>query len=165
VGEEERTVGERAFRRAMGRFATGVTVVAVDSPDGVVGMTANALASVSLDPILVLVCVEHRARIWRYMLPSRMFSINVLRADQETVSRYFAGGWREGMTITHRFEAWAGAPRLVGALAAVRCVVDRVFEGGDHGIVLSRVSAVHEGEPPEDPLLFFGGRYMKLNEP
>ncbi|MDQ7849593.1 MAG: flavin reductase family protein [Armatimonadota bacterium] len=150
-----------AFRRVMGLFATGVTVLAVEIPDGVHGMTANAVASVSLDPILVLVCVDRRARTRQYLQTGRPFSINILRQEQEPLSRYFAGAWRYAGAPEFRFQRWAHGPLLVGALASVGCRVERLVEAGDHTIVLGAVTGLHQGEPG-DPLLFFGGRYRRL---
>ncbi len=152
----------RAFRRTMGLLATGVTVVAAQTFDGLVGMTANAVTSVSLDPLLVLVCVDHKARIHPHLVVDRPFSINFLRDDQEVLSRFFAGGWRDRPDPEFRFTAWAETPLLVGALAALRCIVDRLFDGGDHDIVIGRVIDLYEGPQPWNPLLFYAGRYRRL---
>lgn len=152
----------KAFRRTMGLFATGVTVLAAQGPDGLVAMTANAISSVSLDPLLVLACVDHKARFAAHLAPGLVFSINFLRDDQEVLSRYFAGGWRDHPVPEHRFEPWGGAPRLVGALAAVRCDVDRLYDGGDHWIVMGRAVGLHEGTAPWNPLLFYAGRYRRV---
>lgn len=152
----------RAYRRTMGLFATGVTVVAVYTADDVLGMTANAVCSLSLDPLLVLVCVDRQARLAGHLVEGVPFSINILRDDQEVLSRYFSGGWRDLPTPEFRFEAWDGAPRLVGALATVRCAVARLYDGGDHHIVIGRVLDLHEGGSPGNPLLFFAGRYRRL---
>lgn len=146
----------------MGLFATGVTVVAVHEDGGVVGMTANSVTSVSLDPMLALVCVDHGARIAPYLIVGRRFAVNFLRDDQEVLSRYFASGWRYRPLPEFRFETWGGTPRLVGALAAVRCQVDRVYDGGDHHIVVGRILELSEGPSPWNPLLFFAGRYRRL---
>ena len=151
-----------AFRRTMGLFATGVTVLATDTPKGIVAMTANAISSVSLVPPLVLACVDHQARFAAYLADGLSYTINFLRDDQEVLSRYFAGGWRDLPAPEFRFEPWSGAPRLVGALGAVRCEMRRVSEGGDHWIVVGRVVALHEGVAPWNPLLFYAGRYRRL---
>lgn len=152
----------RVFRRTMGLFATGVTVLATHTPDGVVAMTANAISAVSLEPLLVLACVDHRARLAAHLAPGLPFSINFLRDDQEVLSRYFAGGWRDHPAPEFRFESWDGTPRLVGALAAVRCDVDRLHDGGDHWIVVGRVVGLDEGTAPWNPLLFYAGRYRRV---
>ncbi|MGQ0569999.1 MAG: flavin reductase family protein [Armatimonadota bacterium] len=159
---EDAAPDARAFRRTVGLFATGVTVVAVQTPDGIIGMTANAVTSVSLDPLLVLVCVDHTARLSSHLAVGGPFSINVLRDDQEVLSRYFASGWRDLPPPEFRFEPWGAAPRLVGALAAIRCVVERLYDGGDHGIVIGRVVGLHIGGTQQNPLLFFAGRYRRL---
>jgi flavin reductase (DIM6/NTAB) family NADH-FMN oxidoreductase RutF len=146
----------------MGLFATGVAVVSIRVDAEILGMTANSVTSVSLTPPLVLVCIDLRARIAPHMTVGRAFAINFLRDDQEVLSRYYAGGWREHPQPEHRFAAWNGAPRLVGALASVRCDVYRVDDGGDHHIVIGRALELMEGSPPWTPLLFFAGRYRRL---
>ena len=148
----------------MGLFVTGVTVVAVDVPEGVHGMTANAVASVSLDPMLVLVCVDKRARMHGQLAVGRTFTINILRQDQEPLSRYFAGRWPRTPTPEFRFRRWEHGPLLVGALATVGCQMEQLLEGGDHTLVLGRVTGLHQGETGR-PLIFFGGRYRHLREP
>ncbi|MDR7521289.1 MAG: flavin reductase family protein [Armatimonadota bacterium] len=154
-----------AFRRTIGLFATGVSVVALQTPDGVAGMTANAICSVSLEPLLVLVCVDRKARLARDLGVGRPFSINILREDQEVLSRYFGGGWHDLPPPEFRFEDWDGTPRLVGALASIRCAVDRLHDGGDHWIVLGRVVGLFEASGPSHPLIFYAGRYRRLAPP
>ena len=147
----------------MGLFATGVTVMAVDVAGGTHGMTANAVSSVSLEPLLLLVCVDHRARLHEQLTVGRAFSVNVLREEQEPLSRYFAGSWPASRPPEFRFQRWEGGPLLVGALAAAGCRVAGLLDGGDHTIVLGEVIGLHTGEPGS-PLLFFGGRYRHLKE-
>ncbi len=159
------TLDPRVFRRTMGLFATGVTVVAARTADGVVAMTANAVSSVSLDPLLVLVCVDHRARLAGHLAVGLPFSINLLRDEQEVLSRYFGGGWRDHPAPEFRFEVWDAAPRLIGALAAIRCDVDRLYDGGDHHILVGAVRSLVEGPDPWNPLLFYAGRYRRLAPP
>lgn len=156
------TPDAKAYRRTIGLFASGVAVLAVDTAAGVLAMTANAITSVSLSPLLLLACVDRRARIHSHLVPGRVFSVNVLRDDQEVLSRYFAGGWRDRPAPEHRFEAWSGAPRLVGAVATLRCVVDHVLDGGDHSIVLAQVVGLYEDDAQHNPLLFFAGRYRRI---
>ncbi|HEU5298505.1 MAG TPA: flavin reductase family protein [bacterium] len=151
------------FRRIMGRFATGVTVVGAEHGGEVHGMTANAVTSVSLDPLLVLVCVARQARMMRFVEQAAGFSVNILSHDQEALSRYFAGSWAGASPPEFRFVPWEGGPRLVGAIAALGCRVERLVEAGDHWIVLGRVDALHEGDPGAEPLLFYGGKYRRLS--
>lgn len=155
----------RHYRRVIGLFATGVTVIVTQVGDECHGMTANAVTSLSLDPLLLIVCVDKRARMAKLLEPGEAFTVNILREDQETLSRYFAGGARQGMPRPDfDFAAWHGAPRLADCLAALACRVDRVLEGGDHWVVIGRVVDMHEGGPPLRPLLFFGGAYGQLSE-
>jgi flavin reductase (DIM6/NTAB) family NADH-FMN oxidoreductase RutF len=155
----------------MGCFATGVTIITVDLEGGghgeVHGMTANAFVSVSLDPLLVLVCVDHSARTHAHLHAKKRFGINVLSADQQAISEYYA---RPDRTHEHaeteagaRFVRTArGTPMLHGALAFLECRLHSAEEAGDHTIFIAEVEdvVVHNG----DPLLFFRGEYRKVGE-
>ena len=155
------------FRRAMGSFATGVTIITVDLDGEVHGMTANAFASVSLDPPLVLVCVDHKTRTHAHLHAKKRFGINVLSAGQRAISEYYA---RPDRSHEHaeteagaRFERTRhGTPMLRGALAYLECRLHSAQEAGDHTIFISEVEhvVVREG----DPLLFFKGKYRKAGE-
>ena len=151
------------FRRMMGLFATGVTVVAAQHGGEMHGMTANAVTSVSLEPLLVLVCIAREARMMRFVEQAGGFSINILTHDQEVLSRYFAGSWTPASPPEFRFLPWEGGPRLVGALGTLGCRTERRIEAGDHWIVLGRVTALHEGDPGGQPLLFYGETYRRLS--
>jgi flavin reductase (DIM6/NTAB) family NADH-FMN oxidoreductase RutF len=151
------------FRRVMGLFATGVTVVGAEQDGEVHGMTANAVTSVSLAPLLVLVCIGRQARMMRFVERSQGFSINILSHDQEALSRYFAGSWAGASPPEFRFVPWEGGPRLIGALGSLGCRVEARVEAGDHWIVLGRVQALHEGDPGVQPLLFYGGKYHRVS--
>ncbi len=153
----------REFRRTMGLFATGVTILATTKTDGaVIGMTANAVASVSLDPLLVLVCVQKSARIMSHLLNTAVFSLNILSAEQVALSDFFAGLWNGDEPPPFEFEEWEGGPLLKGCLGAIGCQRHEVLDGGDHWIVLGKVIALHRGDPASDPLIFFGGKYRNL---
>jgi len=153
------------FRKAMGCFATGVTIITVDLDGEVHGMTANAFASVSLDPMLVLVCVDHTTRTHAHLHAKKRFGINVLCEDQRAISEYYARPER-----THeeaeaeagaRFDRTAhGTPILHGALAYLECHLQSAQQAGDHTIFIAEVEevVVREGQP----LLFFRGKYRKV---
>jgi flavin reductase (DIM6/NTAB) family NADH-FMN oxidoreductase RutF len=151
----------------MGGFATGVTIITLDLDGEVHGMTANAFASVSIDPLLVLVCVDHSTRTHAHMHAKKRFGINVLCEDQRAISEYYA---RPARTHEHaeaeagaRFERTShGTPMLEGALAYLECRLHSSEEAGDHTIFIAEVEdvVVREG----DPLLFFRGKYRKVGE-
>jgi flavin reductase (DIM6/NTAB) family NADH-FMN oxidoreductase RutF len=153
-----REVGPDRFRAVMGRFATGVTVVTVSSPDGPVGLTANAVCSLSLDPVLLLVCLDNSARTLPVVREVGRFGVNVLRADQEELARLFASKRPES-------EKFAGVPHTVhdgipvieGALAWVGCRLEQLIPGGDHTIGIGAVEAAEAGHG--EPLLWFRGGY------
>lgn len=157
------SIDPREFRRAIGAFATGVTVVATDVGGEVHAMTANAISSLSIDPLLVLVCVGKRARMSAFLESTNGFSINILREENRALSDYFAGGWKEEAPPPFRFIHWEGGPRLEGCLAAIGCQTHELVEGGDHWIVIGKVVALHQGIEPRHPLLFYGGRYSRLD--
>lgn len=144
-------------------FATGVTVIAAEVKDETLAMTANAVTSVSLDPLLVLVCVGKQARLAGFLDDVTGFSINVLREDQQALSTYFAGGWREPEPPPFRFVPWGTAQRLEGCLAAVACRSYEIVPGGDHWIVVGEVVDTHIGIEPHRPLLFYAGQYGRAN--
>lgn len=153
-----------AFRRTLGHLATGVTIVTTRIDGGTHGMTANAVVSVSLNPPLILVCLDRRARMTGYVAASGRFGINLLRESQAPVSRYFARSWRSPQPPEHRFEEWAGVPYLAGSLGALSCRVAQQIDGGDHVIVIARVVGLRLDDPTGAPLLFYRGKYAALTE-
>lgn len=155
-----------AFRRVMGQFATGVTVITVQHGDHVHGMTANAFTSVSLDPPLVLFCVTRTARMAALIREVRGFAINILAEHQQDVSRQFAGSRKDDPAQAVSLQHGPVAPLIDGALAAISCTTEAIHEGGDHWIVVGRVVNVHEPlqGPSRDPLVFFRSRYQELVE-
>ena len=151
----------------MGCFATGVTIITLDLKDEVHGMTANAFASVSLDPPLVLVCVDASTRTHAHMHAKKRFGINVLGQNQRAISEYYARPERDHQHA----EAEAGArfdrthhgtPLLHGSLAYLECRLHSSQQAGDHTIFIAEVEdvVVLEG----DPLLFFRGTYRKVGD-
>jgi flavin reductase (DIM6/NTAB) family NADH-FMN oxidoreductase RutF len=155
---------EAAFRAVMARFATGVAVVTSSGPAGPAGMTANALASLSLDPLLVMVGFELQSRTLAAVQHSRRFAINVLASEQEPMSRIFAGKQPEPEKFALcAFNECSGVPVLEGALAWLCCEVHAIYPGGDHVIVVGNVGEM--GGSGGEPLLFYGGRYHRLTAP
>jgi len=156
-------IDPRQFRQTMGFFATGVTIIATEVEGEIHAMTANAVTSLSLDPMLVLVCIGKLARMANRLRACGGFSINILREDQRALSTYFAGSWKEETPPPFRFVPWEGNPRLEGALAALGCHRYEVVEGGDHWIVIGEVIGLMTGIEPHHPLLFYGGRYGQVD--
>jgi len=160
------TVDVGAFRRAMGSFPTGVTVVTVASDDGNVhGITVSSFSSVSLDPMLVLVCLNETSRGVSLIERAGAFVVNVLSARQRDVSRWFANRYRPaGSTMFDGvpFEPGVtGCPVLVDATASFECRLRQSHRAGDHLIMLGEVIAlVHR--PQLEPLIFHAGSYKSL---
>ena len=153
-------IDPNAFKRTMGLFATGVTVITVQANESIFGMTANAVALVSLDPLLVLVCINRHARMCSRIIDAGRFAINILSHDQEAISRHFAGSPGEGMQI--RFSEMNSVPTLSDSLATLVCTVDRLFDGGDHIIVLGHVDALGRAMHGKAPLLYYASQYWHI---
>jgi flavin reductase (DIM6/NTAB) family NADH-FMN oxidoreductase RutF len=146
------------FREVFGRFATGVAVITTAGPAGAGGMTANAICSLSLDPLLALVCFENRARTLPIVREAGRFAVNILGEGQEHVARLFASKLPEEEkleTVEHRIEA--GIPIIEGTLAWAVCELRELIAGGDHTIAIGEVVALALGDG--EPLLWYAGRY------
>ncbi|HEX3320676.1 MAG TPA: flavin reductase family protein [Terriglobales bacterium] len=158
------SLNQADFRKAMGSFATGVTVITIDQEGEIHGMTANAFTSVSLDPMLVLVCVDHRARTHAHLHARKRFGVNVLASHQRSISEYYA---RTTAKHQHAEEAGArfertghGTPVLQEALAYLECKLHSAQDAGDHTIFIGEVEdvVVREG----NPLTYFRGKYRHV---
>ena len=156
----------KEFRTLLGRFATGVTVVTADNSGVRRGMTANAFSSLSLDPPLVLVCVDQRATFFNVIRGAKKFIVNFLSEDQKKTSDWFAGKGKdaEDQFACIPFEIGEnGAPLLTGSLANLECDTYEELPGGDHTIVVGRVTRTVSEEKAQLPLLFYGGLYRKMD--
>jgi flavin reductase len=153
------------FRKALGLFTTGVTVVTVErAPSSARGMTANSFTSVSLDPMLILICVEKRAAILPMLEKKKRFGVSVLKEGHEAISEYFAKGAQtaeaeQRLSIRYRWTP-GGIPVLEGTLLQLSCEVVASHIAGDHTIFVGEVAEaeIHEGKP----LLYFGGEYRHM---
>lgn len=146
------------FREVFGRFATGVAVITVSGPMGTGGMTANALCSLSLDPMLALVCFQNNARTLPLVREAGRFAVNVLTAAQQEIARVFASKLPEAEKldrVPHRIEH--GVPLLEDTHAWAVCSLRELIAGGDHTIAIGEVVALDIGGG--EPLLWYGGRY------
>jgi 3-hydroxy-9,10-secoandrosta-1,3,5(10)-triene-9,17-dione monooxygenase reductase component len=146
------------FREVFGRFATGVAVITSTGPHGSGGMTANALCSLSLDPLLALVCFENRARTLPIVRDAGRFGVNILSSQQEGLAEIFASKLPEAEKlegVEHRLQC--GVPIIEGALAWAACELRELIAGGDHTIGIGEVVALGLGDG--DPLLWYAGGY------
>lgn len=155
-------VSPDAFRTALRKFASGVTIVTVSAGEELHGMTASSFASVSLVPPLVLVCLDKTSRTLTLVAQSGSFAVNVLSSDQREASRAFSRpGTKPFESISHRSGA-NGAPVLDDAIAVLECSTYQVFEAGDHEVVLGEVTAATI--PGGDPLVYYDGAYRSLSD-
>lgn len=147
-------------RQIMGRFATGVTVVTTRYDDQISGMTANAVMSLSLDPPLIVVSVDCNSNMHGHLKRGQCYAINVLKRDQEELSRRFAKPGPKDFSDLKLTVAETGAPIFIDALAYVDCRVVEVVRAGDHDMFIGEPVAgtTHEGKP----LIFYSGQYSQL---
>lgn len=149
------------FRQLLGRFATGVTVLTTRAPDGrPLGMTASAIASVSLEPPLVLVCVDRRHDMHAALAAGQGFVLNILAADQEALSRRFAAETDDRFDGIGYAESERGFPVLDGTVASIECEQHGSFPGGDHAVFVGAVTGGSVTDRP--PLLYYRGGYANL---
>lgn len=157
-------VDQATFRRVMSLFTTGVTVITVQRRDLMHGMTANSVTSLSLDPPLVLFSVGKSARMAGLLDGADGFAINILAADQENISRHFAGNEKDEASQIELLRRGPVAPLVPGSLGALSCTIEEMHEGGDHWIVVGKVVALHDDlcGSETQPLVFFRSRYAQL---
>lgn len=159
----EMPVDPLEFRRTLGCFVTGVTVVtAMDERGQPRGLTANAFSSLSLDPTLILVCVDHGSDTFPVISAAPSFAVNILGEEQREISQRFAGKGESKFEGLSYHPGETGAPLLDGALAVIECDVAQFYPEGDHTIFIGAVRRVEHG--PGKPLLFFRGNYASLPE-
>jgi len=171
-----------AYREVLGRFATGVTVVTAfcddDAGDGGCGQlahapgehawgtTVNAFSSVSLDPPLVLVCIGHERSIHPVIAAAGRFAVNILGEDSQQLSDCFAGAPsalpRSAFCNAPHHAGRAGTPVLDASIAHLECAVERAVDAGDHTIYIGRVLGASSSDDDELPLLYFRGRYLRI---
>ncbi|WP_420478541.1 flavin reductase family protein [Brevundimonas sp. FT23028] len=156
---EHPTDETRAYRRALGSFATGVCVVTADSPQGPLGLTINSFTSVSLEPRLLLWCIDEQSERWPVFAAADRFAVHVLPAGDEQIAARFARG--VALLDPHEFERRPdGPPCLPEALARFECAVHDRIQMGDHMVIVGRVETYATAEG--DALTFWRGRYGSL---
>jgi 3-hydroxy-9,10-secoandrosta-1,3,5(10)-triene-9,17-dione monooxygenase reductase component len=160
------TLEPRSFKDTVGLFATGVTVITTGGVDGTAyGVTVSSFTSVSLDPPLILVCLDKQLGGLEQFLVGRPFVVNILGEDQETISNFFATSgtdrsWECGLYD----KTAAGAPFLPNCLGWIECGLQTTHPGGDHAILVGEVETVRQGPDAAErsPLLYHRGRYNRL---
>ncbi|MFD7434535.1 flavin reductase family protein [Streptomyces sp. NPDC059861] len=159
---ERAPVDQREFRRVLGSFATGVTVVTAPAADGPAGFACQSFSSLSLDPPLVAFMVGRTSTTWPRVARAGVFCVNVLSAGQGELCRGFAvSGADKFAGVAHDPAPLSGSPRLAGTLAWIDCTIHAVHTGGDHLIVVGRVDALGAGSGEGGaPLLFHNGRFL-----
>ena len=157
------SINKDEFRHALGRFASGVTVITTKDNSGRLhGITVSAFSSVSLNPPLILVCIEKKAGSHQAFEESDFFNVNILEESQQHFSDHFASHLPDKFSGVEYFETEKGLPFLKDALVHLECKLIYAHAGGDHTIFVGEIekSAVSDG----NPLIYFHGNYRKLNK-
>lgn len=159
VNFEDSSTNPKQFRNALGRFATGVTIITTCTPDGKrEGMTANSFSAVSLDPPLILWSIRNEAPSLQSFLDAGAFAINILTQEQAGLSHHFASPMEDKFADVTVTEGHRGCPLIPSALAHFECELEQAIPAGDHQIILGRVIAAAYDDAAQ-PLLFSTGRY------
>jgi len=154
-------IDPRELRNVMGHFATGVTIITTKDIFGKpFGLTANAFSSLSLDPPLVLICVDKKVDCYACFDQSRVFVVNILSEGQDQLSTRFATKGIEKFEGVAVRQGTLGVPLLEGAVAHIECTLTSAYEGGDHTIYVGEIQSV--AASGDRPLLFFKGKYSRL---
>jgi flavin reductase (DIM6/NTAB) family NADH-FMN oxidoreductase RutF len=157
-----KTIEPSEFRNALGRFATGVTVITtIDEAGRRYGVTANSYNSVSLDPPLVLWSLANSSRSMEAFAACTAFAVHILGAHQEELAMRFASRGDDKFADLETRDGYGGVPLFDDCVAHFECVTENRFEGGDHQIFLGRVVHFEAGE--HEPLLFHRGRFAKVH--
>ena len=152
-----------SFRQMMGCFATGIAVATTSATDGAgVGLTVNSLTSVSLDPPLVLFCIDKKAQLYPVFKAATVFAFNFLGDGQEHISRHFADHHHHPKPKNMWERPQEGCPILRQTLGWVVCRKTAMYKGGDHDIILGEAVKLHKRSGHRDPLLYFHGRYRGI---
>ncbi len=154
-------VGKEEFRTALSRFASGVTVVTTKNKDGkLFGITVSAFCSVSLDPPLVLICIDKKTGSHHAFHEAGCFIVNFLREDQQDLSNHFASSLDDKFSKVQHHINESGLPVLQDSLATLECKLIYSYEGGDHTIFVGEVEKTSVGEG--NPLIYFRGQYRRI---
>jgi flavin reductase (DIM6/NTAB) family NADH-FMN oxidoreductase RutF len=162
VTVSRKAVSPAAFLRACAQFSTGVAIITVLDAEGAPhGMTVNSFTSVSLDPPLVLVCIDHKAGILEHLMQSEFFAINILRESQQALSMRFARPGEDRFGAVEWYPGETRMPLIPDSLAFLECTVFQRVQSGDHTILIGEVVSAtrHEGRP----LLYFSSGYRTLD--
>lgn len=152
-------IDDRLFRDAMGKFATGITVVTIEDNEEVIGMTVNAFMSISLDPKLIAISIGENASMYTKLQETKKFGVSILSKDQQDLSMIYANQIEQDQEINYIFQK--GVPVLKNTLATISCSVTDMIKAGDHMIFIAEVTdlAINDGKP----ILYFNGDYHSMD--
>lgn len=151
-------MNNRYFRDAMGKFATGITIVTMEEYEEVIGMTVNAFMSVSLDPKLIAISVDHKASMYHKLGNNKTFGLSILREDQKDISMFFANQTDIDQEVL--YQSLDDTQVIEGAIATLACHIKDTIIAGDHKIFVAEVTALELNEGK--PILYFGGEYRRI---
>lgn len=159
---ENALLDERTFRNIVGNFATGVTIITTKRNDKKpIGFTANSFTSLSLNPKLVLFCLDKNSSSYETFMNSNAFAVSILTKEQKDLSKQFATHGIDRFKGVNYFEDITGSPIISGSLAYLDCKVNNLVDGGDHTIIIGEVLSGQE-DLTKEPLIFYHGKYLNV---
>lgn len=150
---------DRVYRDAMGKFATGITIVNTEYKGEIMGMTVNAFMSVSLDPKLIAISIDKKARLYNRLEGTKKFGLSVLSEDQKEISMIFAKQMEKDRDIP--FTTQDNVPVVKDSLTTLSCQIKDIYIVGDHKIFIAEVTELKTNEA--DPVIFYNGKYRTIN--
>lgn len=149
------------YRKVLGRFPSGITVITSMAESGPVGFTCQSFSALSIDPPLVMACVARTSTSWPLIRETQRFCINILADHHHDVSNAFARSGGDKFTVVDWHTATSDLPRISESVAWIECSLEAEVDGGDHTIIIGRVHTLEHREDAR-PLLYFGGAYARL---
>jgi flavin reductase (DIM6/NTAB) family NADH-FMN oxidoreductase RutF len=166
MAESVQAADPAQFKRALGLWASGVTVVTTRTNGRIYCMTASSFSSLSIDPLLIIICVARSAKLHELLEPGGAFAVNVLREDQRALGEAYARSGREPveqLDLIDTFDGPSGSPIFSPCLAYLDCRIHRIYDGGDHSIVVGEVLAAGSDESAM-PLIYFNRSYRSVRD-
>ncbi|KAB8127847.1 flavin reductase [Gracilibacillus oryzae] len=154
-------MSSQQFRKAMSKFATGITIVTTTFDDEIQGMTVNAFMSVSLEPQLITISLDQRTHFYKNAEKIKRFGISILREEQQEISMIFA---KQIEKEFHDFSEVDGVPVIPGSLGTLACTVVNQVEAGDHLLLIASVDKIELSEDEGNPILYFNSGYRKIDK-
>jgi flavin reductase (DIM6/NTAB) family NADH-FMN oxidoreductase RutF len=150
------------FRRSLGKFATGVTVITTKCEDELVGITVNSFTSVSLTPPMILFCIDKHSSKLHFFNLGGYLAVNILSNTQQDISELFATHNPDFNKVKYFISSKHSMPIIENAIISLECKIAQIYDGGDHNIILAEIVEIHEKNENSKPLIYFASNYREI---